>query len=271
MTLELLVCTYNERIRSAAELLLPPMPRVRYLVAWQCTTAEATSMPIPACMAHRNDVRVIRTKTSGLSVNRNVALKHAQGDILLIADDDCRYLPEQLQGILQTYADRPEADVITFRMTDAEGHFHKDYPQAPFDWQATPRGFHVSSWEISFRNERGLPPFDENFGIGAPLLGCAEEEVWLHDALQGAKGIKARYVPYTIGRTPSGTTGTRFLEDRSVQRAKGAMIRLLHKPVPAFLRIVKTALTAPVSLHKRWHIFLHMIRGAKLICRLRGL
>ena len=271
MTLELLVCTHNERIHSAAELLLPIMPQVKYLVAWQCTTPEAQAIPIPKCMTNRSDVHVIRTSTSGLSVNRNIAMQHATGDILLIADDDCRYLPEQLQQILQAYAVHPETDIITFRMENLDGNLMRHYPANPFRWAEVPAGTLVCSWEISFRNLPFLPRFDTNFGIGAPLLGCAEEEVWMYDATHASAHTRAIYLPITIGKTPSGTTGSRFLTDESVQRAKGAMIRLIHKPIPAFLRIIKTAWLAPLSPTEKWRIFRQMAYGARLICRLRRL
>ena len=271
MTLELLVCTHNGRIHSASELLLPEMPRVRYLVAWQCTTPEAIAMPVPQCMTNRKDVLVVRTATSGLSVNRNIAMKHATADILLIADDDCRYRPEQLRSIIQAYADHPEADIITFRMENMDGTLMKDYPVHPFEWTSAPRASYVCSCEISFRNKTTLPHFDTHFGIGAPLLGCAEEEVWLYDSIHGSPHAKALYLPLTIGRTPSGTTGTRFLEDESVQRAKGAMIRILHKPLPAAMRIIKTALLAPLGLMGKWRILCQMACGARFISRIRKL
>lgn len=271
MTLELLICTHNERIHSASELLLPEMPQVRYLVAWQCTTPDALDMPVPQCMTDRKDVQVVRTATSGLSVNRNIAMEHATGDLLLIADDDCRYRQEQLLSVIQAYADHPEADIITFRMDDMDGALIKDYPTHPFEWTSAPRGSYICSWEISCRNKPTLPHFDTHFGIGAPLLGCAEEEVWMHDAVHGTPHAKALYLPITIGCTPSGTTGTRFLEDEAVQRAKGAMIRILHKPLPAGLRIFKTALLAPLGIAGRWNILCQMVYGARLISRWRKL
>ena len=39
-----------------------------------------------------NHVKIINTYTKGLSVSRNLALKHATGDICLLADDDIKYV-----------------------------------------------------------------------------------------------------------------------------------------------------------------------------------
>ena len=273
MVLELLICTHDERIRSVEHMLMPQHSSLRYLVAWQCKEDKRNSIALPKALEERPDVCVVRSQTTGLSSNRNVALAHAQGDILLLADDDCRYTTVQMEGILRIYEKHPDVCLITFQLDNNEGRPYKVYPRKAFAYPHVPKGFSACSCEISFRKGQQLPPFDVNFGIGSALFGCGEEEVWLHDylTLNAGLGRRALFVPFTIGRTPSATTGTTFLKDASIQRAKGAVLRLLHSPLGTWLRIALTAFKQPVPLETKWNIWKEMAKGAKQLAKLRKL
>jgi len=58
--------------------------------------------------------RMISTKTRGLAINRNLALMHAQGDILLFADDDQAFAEGYEETVLHAFAAHPKADAIKF-------------------------------------------------------------------------------------------------------------------------------------------------------------
>lgn len=261
MTVELLICTLNTRIAHVCDMLLPPAEGISYLVSWQRTNHEAQNSPIPTPLEQRQDVRVVCTTSCGLSANRNHAFAHAQGDILVIADDDCRYTPESLSKLQHVYEANPQAIVVTARMTDEDGHFFKKYPDRSFNFTHIPRKYFTSSWEITLRKEAAAIPFDTAFGIGAPSFGCGEEEVWLYDVCRTFGRDTIVYVPHTLGTTAPATTGTRFLTDKKVQRTKGAVLSILHGRFGATLRVAKTAFSAPVSFISRLLLLKEMLIG----------
>jgi len=63
-----------------------------------------------------NKAKMISTDTRGVGKNRNIALLHAAGDILLFADDDIRYNDNYAEGVLDAYSRFPDADMIVFSM-----------------------------------------------------------------------------------------------------------------------------------------------------------
>ena len=66
-------------------------------------------------------LRMITTDTRGVGVNRNIALLHAAGDILLFADDDICYADGYADGVRHAYAQHPDADMILFSLDITQG------------------------------------------------------------------------------------------------------------------------------------------------------
>ena len=66
-------------------------------------------------------VKMITTDTRGVGVNRNIALLHATGDILLFADDDICYADGYADGVRRAYAQHPDADMILFSLDITQG------------------------------------------------------------------------------------------------------------------------------------------------------
>lgn len=60
--------------------------------------------------------KMISTPTCGVGRNRNIALLHASGDILLFADDDVHYNDDYREKVLEAYERFPKADMIIFSM-----------------------------------------------------------------------------------------------------------------------------------------------------------
>ncbi len=265
LSIEFLICTIDERIANVEDMMPPPQAGVSYLVSWQRTSPQSQSIPLPAALEQRNDVRVVCTTSRGLSANRNNAFRHAEADILVIADDDCRYSPENIHRLRTAYAVHPQAKIILAQLTTSDGSSCKRYPSEVFDYRHIPKGYYPSSWEITMRKEAALIPFDTAFGIGAPRFGCGEEEVWVHDASHVFGPQCVVYVPFTLGTTSPATTGARFLADKSVQRAKGAVLRIIHGPFGATLRVIRTALAAPVTLPSRFLLLKEMLVGISTV------
>ena len=247
MKLEILIATMEDRLSRVAEMLLDADADIAYLVS--CQYMEECPK-VPAELACRDDVRVVFLKGRGLSNNRNYALQHAVNDVVLIADDDCRYTLAGLKQVIATYEVHPEVDIALFKVDGMS----KYYPasQCRYQMEDFQGSYSVASVEMSLRRSslRGVH-FDEYFGLGSDRLASGEEQVFLYDALQ--KGLRIEFFPVLIGQTPGGTTGELFLQDEKVQYSKGATFCYLFGPRKARMMCLKE--TLHYFVHKRVNPF----------------
>lgn len=240
MTLEVLICTFDERVKQVSRVFLPKMENVSYLVSFQYSDDKMLEL-LKDCNFNRDDVRVVSLRGRGLAANRNNALKNAGGDIILIADDDVRYIPHYFHCILKHFQTDFNLDIACFQAENFDGKPLRNYPLYSFSYDESPHGAHfILSVGLAMRRTDKLPKFDERFGIGAPYLGAGEEEVFLLDAWH--RGLVVRYFPEVIVKTDEHTTGSTFFENPAVQRSKGAVLCLIHGPTKAFLRCFKFAI-----------------------------
>src|SRR5574344_2626864 len=89
-SIEVHICTFNERIKQVPDVLIPPVANVTWLVSFQYTDESFLEL-IPPILRQRDDVHLTTTQGKGLSANRNHALAMAQSDLIVIADDDARF------------------------------------------------------------------------------------------------------------------------------------------------------------------------------------
>lgn len=250
MTLDILICTIDEGIEKVPEVLMSPRGDVRYVVSMQYTKEEMREL-VPTVLREREDVTLTFLEGKGLSRNRNNAIAHARGDIMLIADDDNRYTKELIGNIFEAYKQHPKADVIHFQALDMEGALLHAYPAS-----------YISSVEMTFRREVKTR-FDERFGLGSELLCAGEEEVWMKDARDA--GYKILYIPKPIVMTPRETTGIHFLGNKRVQMSKGATFQYVYGTTNAWWRTLKEA--GWWWIHKGanpFPILWNMIRGMEI-------
>lgn len=263
MTIDILICTIDEGILNVPNVLLRPAEGIRYVVSMQYTK-ESVLRQIPSELQQRDDVMLLQLEGRGLSRNRNNSLDHATADILVIADDDEELSLEALQRVRKVYKEHPEVDIALFRLNDIEGRPFKEYPsdepQAYAD--AVDDGYYVASLEITMRGsvaEEGLR-FNERFGLGSGWLLSGEEDIFIHDAL--TRGMNVTLFPYDIARTIAVTTGDRFLTDKGVQRAKGAVFAYCYGKASALWRITKEAVHHFIFNHRNpFPLFYHMFQG----------
>ena len=238
MTLDVLICTIDTGITRIPEVVLPQTAGIHWTVSMQYTDRRYLDL-IPPELSLRPDISLTLMEGRGLSRNRNNAISHAKGELLLLADDDCRYTAEALLGIIHTYELMSQADLICFAAEDYEGRPMKHYPQQPMTYQAAAsQGYYLSSVEMSFRAGLGLR-FDERFGLGSKHLCAGEEDVFMHDAL--SSGYTAVFSPTCIVRSNADTTGARFLDNPKLQLTKGATFRYVYGSAEALWRCTKEA------------------------------
>ena len=239
MTIEVLICTIGSGIIKTVDVLAEPRNDVKYLVSFQYTNKSDLNL-VPDELRKRSDVSLFLVYGSGLSANRNNAIHHSVGDIILLADDDNRYNWDDFDGLLGAFHKNPQADVICFRSFSYKGCFQRNFPVCSFELNSTPKGYYVRSCEIALRHNNNYPEFDTHFGLGSEYLACGEEEVFVCDLIKN--GFKVIYCPITIVRTASNTTGSLFLNLASVRRSKGAVLSAIHGYWEALPRILKYAI-----------------------------
>lgn len=241
MKLNVLICTYNEGIARIPDMLLAPRQDVSYIISLQYTD-ESFLRAVPEVLHRRADVRLLPLEGKGLCRNRNNALNAADGDIALIADDDCRYCDEYFNRIIKTFTDRPDVDIAQFKIHTYEGIDVKPYRDYAYSYRNNPKGMYPTSAELALRvaSVRGRVCFDERLGgLGTDRLPCGEEDILLHDAMKS--GLSVWFFPYFVVDAPYESTGHRVYTDRKVMMAQGAVNYHIHG-WSAWLRMVKFAL-----------------------------
>ena len=263
LTIQFLISTLGKRIAQAAKVLLPPMEGVSYVVVWQRNGIGSDALP--AELKEREDVSIVEDNGKGLARSRNIALENATADLLVITDDDNRYDTAAIELIRNAFEKHPTAGLIQFQALTMEGKPLRNYPAFPYAYETRPRGTYFCSVELVMRRKANLPRFDERFGLGAEL-GCGEEEVFVHEAVK--RGVKMIYVPQPLVRTDGATTGGRFLTDAAVQRAKGAVLCILHGKVGAWLRLCSQVMQLHgITWQKRKEIAHNMCLGIQKVAK----
>jgi glycosyltransferase involved in cell wall biosynthesis len=264
MTLNILISTIDQGITKVGNILRPSQPAIKYIVSQQFRDENFKVVPE---QLNRPDVVVSQIPGAGLSRNRNNAIKLADGDVAIIADDDVRYLPDSFQTILEVFEDDPELDVACFKIKTLAGEPEfKDYPSEPLLFK---NSFHhyISSIEIAFKtksiNENEIW-FDERFGIGAKQFKAGEEEIFIHDCIKA--GLKVMYFPYYIVKHPyySSAKGIpMFQKQRNMLR--GAVNARIHgwKSIPK--AFYDTATNFPILIRNKRNPFCYLAERLRAI------
>lgn len=259
LTLQLLISTIDGGINNVPHMLLAPTAGVSYVVSWQITGGMRLDQ-CPHQLLMRTDVKLLTMHQRGLSRNRNHCIDYASADVCLVCDDDCRYTAARLRKVVEAFEADPQLDVATFQMTVAGNQPGKAYPhEATVLKRHLPKGYYLTSMELAFRlssvRAHGLR-FNENLGLGSPMLWCGEEELLLHEAITG--GMKCEFFHTVVVDTASPTTGSTRATLPQVIMGRGAFLSIVH-PHTRHLRALKIALT------------LHRQHGAPLLATLRHL
>lgn len=143
-----------------------------------------------------NKIRVLETSTSGLTKSRNIALSMAEGDILLLCDDDVIYYENYEHAILTEFENNPSADIMVFNIErinyKGKGSRITRRGRAPFY-----RSY--GSVRIAFRRKsvQGKLEFNELFGSGS-VYSSGEETIFLNEARK--QGLKIYESPQVIAQ-----------------------------------------------------------------------
>ncbi len=233
LTLDLALVTWRpEGIARVAAQQLPRVKGVRYVVSWQ----DHGDAPIPASLEQRDDMDIYRCEEKGISANRNNAISHCTGDIILMADDDITYDADSLIAVIVAFETRPRLDIAMLQFT---GTAQKPYPEREIPLTfPLPYGLWANTFEIAVRrsSQAGNLRFCPDCGPGA-IYPAAEDEVFFLTALK--KNLNCRFLPITIGTHNGPTSGQQPVTSNAALEALGIYVGLAYgigAPLRVFTR-----------------------------------
>lgn len=147
-------------------------------------------------------VKMITTPYRGVGKNRNAALLHSNGDILMFSDDDMVYVDGYADGVIKAFENLPNADMIIFHCTTNSNRNTPDINKIARVrlWNFMRYG----TYSFVIRKEsviRYNMNFSQLFGGGTRY--CAgEDNLFLRDALK--KDLKVYSHPFTIAAVNHG-------------------------------------------------------------------
>lgn len=149
------------------------------VIANQADRNEVVEKTITGC-----HVKLITTKTHGVSRNRNIALAHLpqDTDIVVFSDDDLVFVDGYAEMIEGEFTLHPEAQAIKFNLHDLSATRKISMKRIDHFERATRRNMSSSGvWGVAIKTEalaRTNLKFDERFGPGA-LHTHGEDTIFL--------------------------------------------------------------------------------------------
>lgn len=204
MLVNILISTIDEGINRIDQVLLEPRADLKYFVSHQVTADCFRAVPETL---KREDFYVGQIEGKGLSRNRNNSIAMADGDVVILADDDVRYRPEWIDMVIRVFEADGELDVACFKISTPKGDpEYKEYCEQAYLLNDETHHY-ISTLEIVFRLsaiKANNIVFDERFGLGSKLNSFGEESVFIHDCIKA--GLKVKYFPKYLVEHPAAST-----------------------------------------------------------------
>lgn len=145
-----------------------------------------------------NSVKMITTPYRGVGNNRNIAILHLSGDILMFADDDMVYADGYPEKVKRAFEENPEVDMMMF-----ECNSNSELGMPTIDKFRRVRLWNFLRYgtvNFAIRKESLLKynlSFSQLFGGGSRYI-AGEDSLFLRDALR--KGLKVYSYPLVIAK-----------------------------------------------------------------------
>lgn len=210
--------------------------------------------------------RMITTTTRGVGRNRNIGLEAADGDILLLSDDDVVYRDDMPVQVLQAFADCPQADMIVFGLDMVRDGQVFETRSEPFHrvhiWNALKYGTCRMALRREALQKTGIR-FHESFGGGCPF-SAGEDSLFLKSCLDNGLRIYAH--PYVLGGCRKDQSSWFVGYNDKYFYDKGVLVRHLF-PHTAYLMALYFAIRfkreTKVGVWQRLRLVYAGVRGGK--------
>lgn len=267
MKVNILISTIDEGITKVEGVVLDPRDDVSYIVSHQYTAAKYKFIPDAL---QRDDIRISQIKGAGVTKSRNNAIRLADGDIGLFADDDVKYLNTDIDTVKKMFKDHQQADVGIFKIRTPAGEpEYKSYPGKIKEYQ---KASAVGTIQIAFRIDKVREKnifFDERFGVGEVLLIGNEEQLFLHDCINS--GLRVFFFPEYIVEHPSESTIKKLPKyDPRKIRLTGGLDCRINGPIALFKALLGTVKIMPNLLRHKVNplvYFYHRISAVIYVLR----
>ena len=200
--INILISTIDSGLKQLDQVILEPRKDVRYIVSHQFTDERFKTIPP---FLNRSDIRVSQIPGKGVTKSRNNAIRLADGDIGLFADDDVSYKPSYFDTLKRVFEENGDVDVALFKVKTGQGEpEYKNYKNEVATIKNAPS---VGTVEIGFRINRVKENniyFDERFGAGRPLLIGSDERLFVQDCIDA--GLNVKFFPEYIVNHPYEST-----------------------------------------------------------------
>ena len=164
--------------------------------------------------SNKDNIRIINSKSRGLSNSRNIALENSFEKYCLFADDDIIYKKGFYKHIVEEFEQNKKADIITFMMEDENGNLFKQYKnQTKHDKKSIRE---VNSVVIAFKRHAIIEnniKFDPLFGLGG-TFETGDEYIFLRDCLD--KNLNIFFCKKTILKHNSVSSGKLAFKDENI-------------------------------------------------------
>ena len=258
MKLQVLAVTMHRKDLSIAEQM---NIRCDALIANQADRDETITCDTP-----HGVWQMITTTTRGVGRNRNVGLDAADGDILLLSDDDVVYRDDMPLQVRKAFADYPQADVILFGMDMVRDgqvfQTHSESHRRVRIWNAMKYG----TYRIAIRREaleRAHIRFHESFGGGCPF-SAGEDSLFIKSCLDHRLRIYTH--PYVLGTCCKDRSSWFVGYNEKYFYDKGVLVRHLF-PRTAYLMALYFAIRFKRDTHvgvwQRLRLVYAGVRGGK--------
>ena len=218
-------------------------------------------------------VKMITTPTRGVGLNRNLALLAAEGDILLMADDDVVYREDMPQQVLAAFEENPQADVIVFSLELTKNGQVFDHRRDTHRRLHTWNAMKVGACRVAMRKaalDRANIRFHQCFGGGCPF-SAGEDSLFVKSCLD--KGLRVYAHPYVLGECRKDTSSWFVGYNEKYFYDKGVLVRQLF-PRTAYLMALYFGAyfrrETSVGLFKRLKLVYAGVRGGKKMKPYRG-
>lgn len=150
-------------------------------------------------------VKMITTNQRGVGKNRNVAFNLADGDILLISDEDVRYVDNYAELVKSEFEKTPQADMIIFNIHTI-GDFKYRRENSTVKRIRLINALNYGAVRIAVKREileKTGTYFSLNFGGGA-IYSAGEDSIFIADMLR--KNVKIYTSPVVIADVDQSTS-----------------------------------------------------------------
>ena len=220
MKLNILISTINDGIKNIEKIFLPLDNNISYIISHQITNNKDYLNDVTK-IKQRKDTIYLSLDVKGLSKNRNNCLKHIDGDIVYICDDDVCLRYEGILEVISKFKNSDNLDVLRCQVKTLEGKPYKQYKPIEYKIASLRELTNSSSIEMtvksSFIKDKELL-FDEDFGIGT-VYPIGEDFIFITDVFKKNGNI----VHYPIDIVEHEEFGTGGILADNVIFGRGAM------------------------------------------------